>query len=157
MRRIESSISVSSTRLSEVLLFDNSAWARLGSARLSQDRRDTVASWIESDHLASCLPFLLEAGYSARSGSDHIAMFEMLNSLPRIAVDAEVESLALAAQRELALVGHHRLPPSDLLIAACAHQAQAGVLHYDRDFDVIAQRTSLDFESEWLAPPGTLD
>lgn len=140
-----------------MLLFDNSAWARLGSPRLNQARRDVVAGWVETDDLASCLPFLLEAGYSARSGSEHLAMFEVLESLPRIAVDAEVERLASAAQKELALVGHHRLPPSDLVIAACAHRVQAGVLHYDHDFDVIAQRTSLDFGSEWLAPPGTLD
>jgi len=71
-------------------------------------------------------------------------------------VDGTVERLALQAQRELTEVGHHRLPPLDLLIAACAHREGAGVLHYDRDFDLIAKHTSLEFESEWLAPQGTL-
>jgi hypothetical protein len=30
------------------------------------------------------------------------------------------------------------------------------VLHYDSDYDVLAERTSLSFEREWLAPRGTL-
>ena len=140
-----------------MLLLDNSAWARLGRARLSPERLYVVTGWIEARELATCLPFLLEAGYSARSGRDHVATFEELNRMPRIRVEADVESLALDAQRELALNGHHRLAPSDLLIAACAHHAEAGVLHYDRDYDLIARHTSLSFESEWLAPPGTLD
>jgi len=79
-----------------------------------------------------------------------------LARFPRVRVDAEVEHLALTAQRELAEVGHHRLAPSDLLIASCAHCAEAGVLHYDADYDVVAQHTSLAFDSEWLAPAGTL-
>jgi len=31
-----------------------------------------------------------------------------------------------------------------------------GVLHYDRDYDLIREQTSLDFESIWLVEPGTL-
>lgn len=140
-----------------MLLLDNSAWARLGRGRLTPERRDVVTGWIEARELATCLPFLLEAGYSARSGRDYVAMFEELKLMPRIEIEAEVERLALDAQRELALKGHHRIPPSDVLIAACAHQAEAGVLHYDRDYDLLSRHTSLMFESEWLAPPGTLD
>jgi predicted nucleic acid-binding protein len=106
--------------------------------------------------LGTCLPFLLEAGYSARSGADRKAMMTRLEQLPRVPVDAEVERLGLEAQRELAEVGHHRLAPSDLVIAACAHRAHGDVLHYDRDFDLIAEHTRLDFASVWLAEPGTL-
>jgi predicted nucleic acid-binding protein len=73
-----------------------------------------------------------------------------------VSIDADVEATARKAQRELARVGHHRLPPIDLMIAACAHEAAAGVLHYDRDYDVIAELTSLRFESVWVAPSGTL-
>lgn len=83
-------------------------------------------------------------------------MMADLARLPRIGIDKEVEAVALDAQRELADIGHHRLAPADVTIAACAHLAGIGVLHYDSDYDVLAERTSLQFESEWLAPPGTL-
>ena len=139
-----------------MLLLDNSAWSRIVAGKLSADRARVVASWIARHQLALCLPFLLEAGYSARSAADRQAMMSDLEPLPRVVVDREVERLALHAQRELAELGHHRLPPLDLIIAACAHRAEAGVLHYDRDFDLIAAHTGLLFESEWLAPSGSL-
>lgn len=106
--------------------------------------------------IAVCLPFLLEAGYSAQSSAKHRGMMARFDELPRIATDRDVERVALEAQRELAEVGHHRLPPIDVIIAACAHQAEAGVLHYDGDYDILAEHTSLVFESVWLAPAGTL-
>jgi predicted nucleic acid-binding protein len=139
-----------------VLLLDNSAWARLCSDRLARDRAETIATWMDEGRLATSLPFLLEAGYSARSGPTRTAMMRDLARLPRVRVDREVEEVALGAQQELADVGHHRLPPADLTIAACAHVAGMGVLHYDGDYDLLASRTSLDFESAWLAPGGTL-
>lgn len=111
---------------------------------------------MEAGELAVCLPFLLEAGYSARSAADRKALMARFAELPRVAIDGEVERDALQAQRELVEIGHHRLPPADVLIAACAHRAEAGVLHYDGDYDVLAKHTSLVFESEWLAAPGTL-
>ena len=83
-------------------------------------------------------------------------MMAKFDKPPRIAIDGEVERIALQAQRELAEVGHHRLKPMDVMIAACAHKAEAGVLHYDGDYDILSGKTSLVFESEWLAPPGTL-
>jgi hypothetical protein len=42
------------------------------------------------------------------------------------------------------------------LIAACAHVHGAGVLHYDRGYDVLVELSGLDFESNWLASAGTL-
>jgi predicted nucleic acid-binding protein len=139
-----------------VLLLDNSAWARLASDRLERDRAETVAGWMSEQKLATCLPFLLEAGYSARSGEARAAMMSDLARLPRVEVDRDVERMALQAQRELAEVGHHRLAPADQVIAACAHVAGMGVLHYDGDYDVLVRHTNLVFESEWLAPPGVL-
>jgi predicted nucleic acid-binding protein len=115
-----------------------------------------VAAWMSDLQLATCLPFLLEAGYSARSGTERAVMMSDLARLPRVEIDREVELLALQAQRELAEVGHHRLPPTDVLIAACAHTGAMGVLHYDRDYDLLSEHTSLVFDSEWLAPAGTL-
>jgi len=106
--------------------------------------------------LATSLPFLLEAGYSARSGTERAAMMSNLGRLPRVQLDRVVEQLAMQAQRELAEIGHHRLAPADIVIAACAHSAGMGVLHYDGDYDLLAEHTSLAFQSEWLTAPGTL-
>jgi hypothetical protein len=140
-----------------VLLLDNSAWSRVVAGKLPRDRADAVAVWLEGRQLATCLPFLLEAGYSARGRDHHREMMDdFVRLFPRIELTAAAEERALRAQRELAAVGHHRLVPIDLMIAACAHEAGAGVLHYDRDYDVIAERTSLRFESVWIAPAGTL-
>jgi predicted nucleic acid-binding protein len=139
-----------------VLLLDNSAWTRLLRGALDPERTEAIAAATERGEIAVCLPFLLEAGYSARSGADHRALLLDLEQLPRVEVTAAVERAALQAQVQLAQIGHHRLPPADLIIAACAHEARAGVLHYDRDYDLIAKHTGLVFESSWVAPAGTL-
>lgn len=139
-----------------MLLLDNSAWARFGQERVSDERLAEVAEWMASGELAVSLPFLLEAGYSARSAAEHQAMMSDLRRLPAVQITTRIETRALQAHSELALAGHHRLPPTDLILAACADDGSGGVLHYDGDFDVIAERTSLTFESVWLARRGTL-
>lgn len=139
-----------------MLLIDNSAWSLLLSGAMPRVRVNAVVEMLDSEEIAACLPFLLEAGYSARSAADHEQSVDRLGTLPSVSIDAEVEATARRAQRELARVGHHRLPPIDLMIAACAHEAGAGVLHYDRDYDRIAELTSLRFGSVWVAPAGSL-
>jgi predicted nucleic acid-binding protein len=139
-----------------VLLLDTSAWTRLLMGAAPKEQAETIIGQMSEEQIATCVPFLLEAGFSARSAGDHLQIMDRLSRLPRVAIDSRVESSALGAQRELAAVGHHRLAPADVLIAACAHEAGAGVLHYDRDYDLIVEHTSLSFESVWLAPAGTL-
>jgi predicted nucleic acid-binding protein len=139
-----------------MLLLDNSAWSHLNSERVDDERRSEIMGLMTQGVIAVCLPFLLEAGYSAQSAASHATMMANFDLLPRIPVTPVVEKLALEAQRELAAVGHHRLAPLDIMIAACAHEADAGVLHYDRDYDILAARTSLKFSSEWVAPAGSL-
>jgi predicted nucleic acid-binding protein len=139
-----------------VPLLDNSAWSRLLAGSLPEERVATVLEEMGKGQLATCLPFLLEAGYSARSTADRNAVMDRLLQLPHVAVDEEVERLALEAQRTLTDIGHHRLALTDLVIAACAHRAGTGVLHYDRDYDLISEHTNLVFESLWIADPGTL-
>jgi predicted nucleic acid-binding protein len=137
-----------------MMLLDNSAWARL--PRLDAARADEIADALEAGEIAACLPFLLEAGYSARSAADHADLLAELLALPQVAIDARVEQRALDAQHQLARIGHHRLPPVDLLQAALAERHGLAILHYDRDYDVLAERTDLRFESVWLAPRGKL-
>ncbi len=140
-----------------MLLLDNSAWARLDCASLPDGRRAEIAATVEEGEIAVCVPFLLEAGWSARGAAHHEELLADLLALPFLSIDTDVEQAALAAQRDLAHQGHHRsASPSDLLIAACAHTNRAGVLHYDRDYDILAELTVLSFDSRWLAQAGTL-
>ena len=136
------------------LLLDNSAWVRL--PILPDERREAIASALETGHIATCLPFRLEAGYSARNARDRQELLGLLDALPRFPIDHEVELRAEDAQDQLTRVGHHRLPPVDLLVAAIADRHGLGVLHYDHDYDLIADKTSLAFDSVWVATRGSL-
>lgn len=138
------------------LLLDNSAWARLGDAALPAQRAEEIAAALEDGRVATCLPFLLEAGYSARGADEHRDLVEELLALPGIPINEEIERRAIEAQGQLARVGHHRLPPVDLILAAIADRHSIDVLHYDGDFDVLDAKTDLSFGSVWLVPRGTL-
>jgi predicted nucleic acid-binding protein len=138
------------------LLLDNSAWVRLGDPALPAERADQIADGLETGRIAACLPFLLEAGYSARTAREHDQLLAELLSLPQYHLDEPAEQRALEGQAQLARAGHHRLPPVDLLIAALADHHGLGVPHYDRDYDLIVEKTDLEFDSLWLAARGTL-
>lgn len=142
--------------MSVELLLDNSAFVRLASPALTQRRALEIADAVERRRVGVCLPFLLEAGYSARSAGDHDQLLNELMALPILHIDSEVEQRAIDAQRQLARVGHHRLPPVDVIIAALADRHGVGVLHYDHDYDTLAERTDLRFTSVWMADRGSL-
>jgi predicted nucleic acid-binding protein len=120
-------------------------------------RASALAEEFSEERFVACLPFLLEAGYSARSAAGHNDLFDELESVDFLPVNLEVERRALAAQAQLARVGHHRVAPVDLLIAALADCHGVGVLHYDGDYDVLLEKTDLDFDGEWLMPRGSLN
>jgi predicted nucleic acid-binding protein len=70
-------------------------------------------------------------------------------------VTTDAMDRALAVHRELARKSQHRsfsLP--DLIIAATAEQHGATVLHYDADYDRIAEITGQP--TEWVVERGTL-
>ena len=142
--------------MTDALLLDSSAWSRLGHPSLSKARANEVADAFQQGKLIVSLGFLLEAGYSARDAREHAQLVEELQALPSVTMDEEIERSALYAQGQLARSGHHRIPPADLVIAALADRHGLGILHYDRDFDHILERTDLRFESVWLAERGSL-
>ena len=138
------------------LLLDNSAWARLDQPAVPDDRAEEIPGWLEGGRIATCLPFLLEAGYSARNARDHDDLLDELSALPSVRIDERIESRAIDAQRQLARAGHHRLPPVDLITAALAHTHDLGVLHYDGDYEIVLEKTDLRFDSVWLALRGSI-
>lgn len=75
---------------------------------------------------------------SARSPRSFEQLEEQLDTFRELRVNAETIAVARTAQRELAAKSKHRIPIPDLLIAACAHQHQANVLHLDRHYDTLA-------------------
>jgi predicted nucleic acid-binding protein len=113
--------------LSRLLLADKSALERATPAIL------------ELGEICVCVITRLELLYSARSADDYATIDEQLSVFRELRVDAETISTAVTAHRELGQKGRHRLPISDLLIAACAQQHQAAVLHVDRYYDVLAE------------------
>jgi predicted nucleic acid-binding protein len=123
---------------------------------LGERRAEDIADALDECLIGVCLPFLLEAGYSARSATDDDELLSELTALPMVHIDTEVERRATEAQRQLARAGHHRLPPVDLIVSALADRHGVGVLHYDRGYDSLAARTDLRFTSVWLARRGSL-
>lgn len=88
--------------------------------------------------LCLCAVIRFELLYSARSPADYVTLEQDLALFRELRMDAETFMTAGTAQQELAREGRHRVPIPDLLIAACAQQHAAGVLHVDRQFDVLA-------------------
>jgi len=87
--------------------------------------------------------------YSARSPDDYTKIQDSLSVFRDLSMNAETILAAVTAHRELGQKGRHRVPIPDLLIAACAQQHQAAVLHVDRHYDVLAE--VLAFEPVRLA------
>jgi predicted nucleic acid-binding protein len=85
----------------------------------------------------TCAITRLEILYSARSAADYRQIESDLDSFHDLRIDTETVAIATSAQRELAQRGRHRIPIPDLLIASCAQQHQAAVLHLDRHYDAL--------------------
>jgi predicted nucleic acid-binding protein len=94
---------------------------------------------LELGEICVCAVVRLEMLYSARSPDDYTKIEDSLSVFRNLSVNAETILTAVTAHRELGEKGRHRLPIPDLLIAACAHQNQAAVLHIDRHYDVLAE------------------
>jgi predicted nucleic acid-binding protein len=109
-----------------LLLIDKSAYVR--------GDLDTLPE----DELCLCAVTRLELLYSARSGQDYALLEGDLDRFRELRMDAETFAIAAGAQRELAAGGRHRVPIPDLLIAACAQQHGADVVHVDRHYEVLA-------------------
>lgn len=95
----------------------------------------------------------LEILYSARGPVDYERRWDRMASIPWLHLTQAVAARALDIQRRLASSGLHRRPIPDLLVAATALENEATVLHYDRDFDLIADVTTLSVR--WIIPAGT--
>ena len=134
------------------LVVDTSAWAQ---ARDPQVRSRWVDA-IRADQLRLSPAARLEILLAARDGDAFDDLAEELAALRSAPLTATVVRAAQAAMRALAhrSAGAHRIPIVDYLLAAAAAELGAAVLHYDRDYDTLAE--VVDFESVWISPRGSL-
>jgi hypothetical protein len=133
-------------------LADTSALARLHHTAVAQ----VLAPLIEAGVVATCGVIEFELGWATRSSAqldqlrtDRDAGYEWL------AIHDEDWRRALDVQASLWRSGRMRavgLP--DLLIAAVAERERVTVLHYDGDYDFIAQITGQ--QMQWVVPRGTV-
>lgn len=130
-----------------------------GDGRLTKPDLDRFEDAVEADELWVSPPFRLEARYSAMSAADFLELDAELDGFKQARSDATTWQLALTAQEALVQdkAVSHRVKFADLLVAAAAHQAGIGVLHYDKDYDLIANHTDLTIGSVWIAPKGSLN
>ena len=133
-------------------LADTSALARLRRTEV----QSALAPMIEAGLVATCGVIEFELRWATRSGveldqvrADRDAGYEWLPT------HDEDWRRALEVQGELWHGGQVRavsLP--DLLIAAVAERERVTVLHYDRDYDLIAKITGQ--ATQWVVPRGTV-
>ena len=104
--------------------------------------------------VATCGIIDLELCFSARDARTHTALRRERQAMPRVPLDDAVFDRALDVQGLLAQRGQHRLPSPDLVLAAAAERAGLSVLHYDSDFERIADVTGQ--LHEWVVPRGSI-
>lgn len=132
-------------------LGDTSALARIAIPEVAE----RLAPLLEAGLVARCTPTDLEAGFSSPSPPSHRALRQERSAWPFVAMDQTVLDRAVAVQDALAGRSQQRgAKIADLLIAAAAEAAGLVVLHYDHDFDLIADVTGQPVE--WVLPAGSV-
>jgi predicted nucleic acid-binding protein len=132
-------------------LVDKSALARFPIPAVSA----VLAPLFAAGLVATCGNNDLEMLYSARNQEDLIALRQERRALIQLPILPADFERAMDVITMLAGLGQHRsarIP--DLLLAATAERAGLCVLHYDQDFDRIAEVTGQ--QTAWVVPRGTL-
>jgi predicted nucleic acid-binding protein len=131
---------------------DTSVFARLTKPSVAA----AFAPLAAEGQVGVCAPVAFELGYSARNPSDYAALSDRLTSFPAIPITDADHQRALEVQATLASRGQHRaLSLVDALVAAGAEARGLSVLHYDADFELIADITGQ--AHKWIVPRGTAE
>lgn len=118
--------------------------------------REQWAEALRGDRMRISPAARLEILIAARNGKSFDELAQDLSLLRAVPLTPPVQRAAEDAMRLLAhrSAGAHRVTIVDYLIAASAQESGAAVIHYDRDYDLLAEIMS--FESVWLASPGSI-
>jgi predicted nucleic acid-binding protein len=134
------------------LVVDTSAWARGGHPHV----RESWTHALVTDRLRISPVVRFEILLIARDGHSFDVLAERLSALRTAPLTKGVVRAAQDAMRALAhrSSGAQRLPIVDYLVAAAAQETGSAVLHYDSDYEILAE--IMEFESVWLAPAGSI-
>lgn len=133
-------------------LADTSVFARLVKPEVAA----VFAPLAANGHVAVCAPVIFELGYAARSPSDYRELTDRLLAFPPVPTTDADHRRALETQAALAARSRHRaLSLVDALVAAVAEARSLTVLHYDADFELVAEVTGQ--AHHWVVPRGTAD
>ena len=133
-------------------LADTSAWVWSRRPEFSELRRQFDTALVDGE-LATCDMVRLELLYSVRNPQEFAEIREELAALQDCPMGKDQWGRALWVYEQLGAAGgaHQRsVKHPDLLIAAAAEAAGVTVLHYDEDYDRIAEITRQAVR--WLAP-----
>lgn len=133
-------------------LVDSSAMNRIKYEPVQKRLSPLIAAGL----VATCAALDLEALYSAQNPGEYEKMRGMRASIFTYLDTGEEDwSQALDVQRSLAAKSIHRGPKiPDLVIAAVAFRYGLTLLHYDSDFDRIAELTNQSID--WVVPRGSV-
>ncbi len=109
---------------------------------------------MEHGFLATCAVVDLEVLYSVRNAEEYDRVLAERRALIQVPITPDVTDRAIGVQRSLARTAQHRIPISDLVVAAAAEIAGHTVLHYDADYARIADVTGQPHE--WVCPQGSI-
>ena len=134
-------------------LADTSVWARKSHPAL----RDWFISAVEAGDIAGCDMVALELLHSARNPAEFALVEDGLRGLPWVEMGAACWQRAREVYRALGSrpgVMQRSVKHPDLLIAAAAERAGITLVHYDADYEAIAEITGQPVR--WAAPRGSL-
>jgi predicted nucleic acid-binding protein len=131
-------------------LADKSALVRFPHPKVAQRLRPLL----EEGLIATCAIVDLEVLFSGRALKDYEDLLEERRSLDSAPITTEVMASAMELQHALARRGQHRLAIPDLIISAAAAASGLIVLHYDADFERLAEIGGAD--QEWVVRRGSL-
>jgi predicted nucleic acid-binding protein len=133
-------------------LVDTSVFARLTKPTVVA----TFAPLAAARLVAVNAPVVFELGFSARSPADYEQLMQGLGSFPSVPTTEADHQRALEVQGALVARSQHRaVSLVDALVAAVAEARQLTVLHYDADFELLAEVTGQ--AHEWVVRRGTAD
>lgn len=143
----------------EVLcLVDNSVAQRMSRSGAIQEAYRRL---VQTYTVASCLPQILEEGYSARKRDYQSIMQFNLTAKVFLPPVPEIAVAAMDLQREFVAAGRGReIGVTDLQIAATAlhystAEREVRVVHYDADFEA-ASEVLPELTTQWIVPRGSI-